>query len=136
MRNLFLVFALLNLPGILFAQSAPLACDGRQATVRLSEITANGSAKGFMDAVAAHKAWLFSHGLTKDEVITVPVIVRNENTKVRSYSEKEFWSIHIHGSNAPEPAHDEAYDAFVKMYRDNSDIKSAYDICLPASSLK
>jgi hypothetical protein len=34
--------------------------------------------------------------------------------------------MHIHGSNEPDPKHDEAYDAFVKLYRDNSDIKSAY----------
>ena len=116
--------------------SAPLACDGRRATVRISDITTSGTAKGFMDAVAAHRAWLYSHGMTKDEVITVPVIERDEKTKVRSYSEKQFWSIHIHGSNDPEPKHDDAYDAFVKMYRDNSDIASAYDICLPASSIK
>jgi hypothetical protein len=121
----------------LFAQTAaPLACEGRRATVRVSSITPNGTAKGFMEAVAAHKAWTLSHGLTKDEIITVPVIVRDEKTQVRAYSDKEFWSIHIHGSNGPGPKHDEAYDAFVKMYRENSEIKSQYDICLPNTSLK
>jgi hypothetical protein len=89
-----------------------------------------------MDAVAAHKAWVFSHGLTKDEIVTVPVIVRDDTTHTRSYSDKQFLSIHIHGSSEPDPKHDEAYDAFVKMYRDNSDIKSAYDVCLPNTSLK
>ena len=136
MRSLLLVSALIVFSTSLFAQTAPLACEGRRATMRISEITSNGTAKGFMDAVAAHKAWLFSHGLTKDEVVTVPVIVRDEKTKEPTYSDKQFWSIHIHGSAGPEPAHDAAYDAFVKMYRDNSDIKSAYDICLPGSSLR
>jgi len=69
-------------------------------------------------------------------VITVPVIVRDEKTKARSYSDKQFWSIHVHGSNDPDPKYDEAYDAFVKMYRDNSDIKSAYDVCVPNGALK
>jgi hypothetical protein len=78
---------------------------------------------------------VFSHGLTKDEITTVPVIVRDEKTNARSYSERQFLSIHIHGSAAPGPKHDEAYDAFVKMYRDNSDIKSAYDVCLPNASM-
>jgi hypothetical protein len=32
--------------------------------------------------------------------------------------------------------HDEAYDAFVTMYRDNSDFKSAYDVCVPNGFLK
>ena len=136
MRNLLLAITFLTGSVSLFAQTAPLACDGRTATVRVSEITPNGTAKGFMDAVAAHKAWVSSHGLTKDQIITVPVIVRDEKTHERSYSAQQFWSIHIHGSNAPGPKHDDAYDAFVKMYRDNSDIKSAYDICLPSSSLK
>ena len=120
----------------LFAQNAPLACEGRRATVRISEITANGTPQGFMEAVAAHKDWVFSHGMTKDEIITVPLIIRDEKTRAQSYSNKQFWSIHIHGSAGPEPKHDEAYDKFVKMYRDNSDIKAAYDICLPNSVMK
>jgi len=136
MRNVLLVFGLLTGSGSLFAQSAPLVCEGHRATVRISEITATGTVQGFMNAVAAHKAWVFSHGLTKDEITTVPVIVRDEKTGARSYSSKQFLSIHVHGSNDPGPKHDEAYDAFVKMYRDNSDIKSAYDICLPGSSAK
>jgi hypothetical protein len=130
------MFALLISTVSLFAQTSSFACDGRTATVRISEITPTGSVKGFMAAVAAHRAWVFSHGLTKDEITTVPVIIRDEKTRARSYSDKQFWSIHIHGSNAADPKHDEAYDAFVKMYRDNSDIKSAYDICLPNGSLK
>lgn len=134
MRKHLLVVVLLASCTSLFAQSAQLACDGRRATVRISEITPNGTAKGFMDAVAAHKAWVVSHGLTKDEIITVPVIVRDEKTHAQNFSEKQFWSVHIHGSNGPGPKHDEAYDTFVKMYRDNSDIKSAYDICLPSTS--
>ena len=137
MRKLQLVLTLLASSLALFAQNAPpLACDGRRATVRISEITLNGTAKGFMDAVAAHKAWLMSHGLTNDEIVTVPVIVRDEKTRAQSYSDKQFWSIHIQGSKGPGPKHDEAYDAFVKMYRDNSDIKSAYDVCVPSGALK
>lgn len=136
MRKLLFAFALLTCSVSVLSQNAQLACDGRRATVRISEITPNGTVKGFMAAVAAHKAWVFSHGLTKDEIMTVPVIVRDDNTKARSYSDKQFWSIHIHGSNLPGPKHDEAYDAFVKMYRDNSDIKSEYDICLPNGAMK
>jgi hypothetical protein len=133
MRNFLLAFCL-SAP--LFAQNPPLVCDGHRATARLSEITPNGTAKGFMEAVAAHRAWVYSHGLTNDKIITVPVIVRDEKTHARSYSEKQFWSIHIHGSDGPDPKHDEAYDAFVKMYRDNSDIKTSYDVCLPNDSIK
>jgi hypothetical protein len=138
MKTLLLAFALFGCSLTLSAQtpSASLACEGRRATVRISELTPNGTAKGFFEAVAAHRAWVFSHGLTKDEITTVPVIVRDEKTKARSYSDKQFLSIHIHGSDGPGPKHDDAYDAFVKMYRDNSDIKSEYDICVPNGSFK
>src|ERR1700722_14113061 len=108
MRKLLFAFALIACSVSLSAQNAPLPCDGRQATVRISEITPNGTVKGFMDAVAAHKAWVLSHGLSKDEIVTVPVIVRDETTHLRSYSAKQFWSIHIHGSNEPDPKRDEA----------------------------
>jgi hypothetical protein len=137
MRKILLALTLLTASVPLLAQSpAPLACDGRRATVRISEITPSGTVKGFMAAAAAHRAWVMSHGLTKDEIITIPVIVRDEKTHAQSYSDKQFWSIHIHGSDGPGPKHDEAYDAFVKMYRENSDIKSAYDICLPNGAMK
>ena len=59
MRKLWLALALLTISATLFAQNTPLKCDGRRATVRISEITPNGTAQGFMDAVAAHKAWVF-----------------------------------------------------------------------------
>jgi len=72
MQKPFLAVALLTCCAPLIAQNAPHACDGRRATVRISEITPNGTAKGFMQAVAAHRAWVVSHGLTKDEIITVP----------------------------------------------------------------
>ena len=137
MRKLLFSITLFTCSAPLFAQTpAPLACDGHRATVRISEITASGTVKGFMEAVAAHRVWVVSHSLVKDQIVTVPVIVRDDKTHTRSYSDKEFWSIHIYGSNDPEPKHDDAYDAFVKMYRANSDIKSAYDICLPSGSLK
>ena len=131
-----LFVALLICSGSLLAQTAPLVCEGRRATVRISEIIPGGSVKGFMDAVAAHRAWVLSHGLTKDEIISVPVIVRDQTTHARSYSDKQFWSMHIHGSNGTDPKHDEAYDAFVKMYSHNSEIKSSYDICLPDGFVK
>lgn len=51
-----------------------------------------------------------SHGLIKDEITTVPVIVLDrKNIHARSYSEKQFLSIHIHGSAGPDSKHDKAY---------------------------
>lgn len=136
MRNLFLAIALFTLPALLLAQGEPLACDGRIATVRVSEIKPGGSAGGFMAAVAAHKAWYVAHGVTNDEIFATRVILRDATTRAQSYSEKEFMTFHIHGSRQPGPKHDDAYEAFVKLYRENSDIKSEYNICLPNPTQK
>src|SRR5579863_8045963 len=131
MRTIVILSALSISSAFLTAQSTPLACDGRIATVRVSEIKPTGSVEGFLAAVAAHKAWTISHGLTNDEIFATRVILRDEKSREQTYSTKELMTFHIHGSRQPGPKHDEAYDAFVKLYRDNSDIKSAYDICLP-----
>jgi len=87
-----------------------------------------------MDAVSAHKAWLVSHGLTRDEVTTVPVIVRDENSHAQDYSDKQFWSIHIHGSNGRNPSVTRRTMRSSRCTRDTSDIKSAYYICVPNGS--
>jgi hypothetical protein len=85
-----------------------------------------------MKAVAAHKEWYRSHGQTDHEIFATRIVVRDETTRAQSYSEEEVMTYHIHpASGLPEPAHDAAYDAFVKLYRDNSDIKQQYDICMP-----
>jgi hypothetical protein len=60
MRKLMVVFAFLISCGLLFTQNAPqLACDGRRATVRISEITTNRMVKDFIDAVTARERGSF-----------------------------------------------------------------------------
>ena len=130
MRTLFLFTALLTFPVSLAAQGAPLACDGRVTTVRVSEIKPGGSVDGFLAAVDAHQAWYKAHGVP-DAIFATRVILRDEKTRVRSYSDKQFMTFHVHASTQAGPKHDEAYDAFVKLYSQNSDIKSEYNICLP-----
>lgn len=117
------------------AQTPRPACDGNFTTVRVSTITPSGSIEGFMKALAAHKEWYRSHSLTHDEIFATRIVVRDEKTKAQSYSEKEIVTFHVHPvSSQPEPPHDAAYDAFVKLYRDNSDITEQYNICLPNPS--
>jgi hypothetical protein len=130
MQKLLLTLALAVFPALLSAQSAPLACDGRMATVRISEIAATGTPAGFLAAVAAQKAWYESKGVA-DEIFVSRIVVRDEKPRAQSYSEKQFMTFHIRASSAPGPTHDGGYDAFVKLFRENSDIKSEYNVCMP-----
>jgi len=135
MRILLLLTLLLAPLAHSKAQTAPLACEGRIATVRVSEIKAGGTVDGFMAAMAAHKAWYGAHGMPAEQIFASRVIVSDEKTRAQSYSDKQFLSFHIHAPASrpaqPGPKHDEAYDAFVKLYHDNSDIKSEYNVCMP-----
>lgn len=93
--------------------------------------------EGFMKAVAAHKEWYRSHGQADHEIFAARIVVRDETTHAQSYSEKEVMTYHIHAvSDEPEPAHDAAYDAFIKLYRDNSNIKQQYNVCMPKHGLR
>jgi hypothetical protein len=113
------------------------ACDGNIATVRVSGITPNGSVDGFLKAVDAHKKWYYSHGQTDHQIFAARILVRDEATKAQHYSDSEVMTYHIHPASAqPEPKHDSDYDAFVKMYRDNSEIKQQYNACIPKPGLR
>jgi hypothetical protein len=138
MRISLLPFFLTMFAAASEAQTTPVAenprpaCDGNFATVRVSAIAPAGSMEAFMKAVAAHKEWYRSHGQAGQEIFAARIVVRDEKTRAQSYSDKEVMTYHIHpASSQPEPPHDAAYDAFVKLYRDNSEIKQQYNICMP-----
>jgi hypothetical protein len=135
---LFLVsfLALQTAPAL--AQDAMPACKGDIAVVRVLEIKSGGTMKGFMDAVAAHQAWYRNNGVKDDEIVASRVIVKDEKTGEMKYSDKEVLTYHI---NPPDPEktpnrNDAAWKAYVKMYRDNSDIKSEYVTCMPKHDKK
>jgi hypothetical protein len=118
--------AVLQVPSA-FAQNAPPACDGDLAIVRVSEIKP-GAMQGFMAAVAAHKAWYRSHGFTDNVIVVSKVILTDEHTGAMKYSDSEVVTYHV---RPPQVTKDAAWDAYVKMYRDTSDIKSEYFTCMP-----
>ena len=132
MRTAFLLAALtaFQVPYAL-AQGMP-ACDGDIDIVRVSTIKP-GALQGFLAAVAAHKAWYRSHGFNNNVIVASRVIVRDEKTKTLSYSEAEVVTHHVRppGPEQTGAKRDAAWDAYVKQYRDTSDIKSEYTTCMP-----
>jgi hypothetical protein len=132
MRTVIVLAALaaLQIPSV-FAQGMP-ACNGDVDIVRISTIKP-GAMQGFMAAVAAHKAWYRSHGFNDNIIVAAPVIVRDQKTKTFSYSETEVVTQHIRPPGPDKTAGkiDAAWDAYVKQYRDTSDLKSEYTTCMP-----
>jgi hypothetical protein len=116
-----------------FAQTAMPACNGDLTIVRVSQIKPGGSIQKFMAAVAAHKAWYRANGFTDNEIVTSRVIIRDEKTNAMKYSDTEVISYHIRAPGPEKTAKlkDAAWDAYVKLYQDTSEIKSEYLTCMP-----
>jgi hypothetical protein len=130
MRTMLILTALaaLQIPSAL-AQNAPPACDGDIAIVRVSTIKP-GAMQGFMEAVAAHKAWYRSHGYKDNVIVATRIYLTDAHGDPTKYSETEVISYHVRPPEGP-VKHDAAWDAYVKQYRDTSDIKSEYMTCMP-----
>jgi len=133
MRSALLMAALavLQIPQI-FAQDAMPACNGDIAVVRVSTIKP-GAMNGFMAAVDAHKAWYRSHGYKDNVIVASRVILRDEKTGSMKYSDTEVVTYHVRppGPKETQAKRDAAWDAYVKQYRDTSDIKNEYMTCMP-----
>ncbi|HEV3333504.1 MAG TPA: hypothetical protein VG096_21115 [Bryobacteraceae bacterium] len=115
-----------------FAQNAPPPCDGDLALVRVLTIKP-GRMQGFLAAVAAHKAWYRNHGYKDNIIVASRVIEANEHTGAMKYSDSEVVSYHVRPPSAAqtEPKRDAAWDAYVKQYRDTSEVKAQYMTCMP-----
>lgn len=130
MRTALFLAALAVIPST-WAQSVP-QCDGDIAVVRVSEIKP-GQMQGFMEAVAAHKAWYRSHGFHDNVIVASRVILRDEKSGEMHYSEAEVVTYHVRPPGPAQigPKRDAAWDAYVKQYRETSDIKNEYMTCMP-----
>ncbi len=115
------------------AQPVLPACEGDYTVVRVSQIKPGGSMQGFLAAVAAHQAWYRSHGFTGNRIVVARVITGNPVTGTARYSDGEVVTLHFNppGMGNPAGAGDAAWNAYVKLYRDNSAITSEYVTCMP-----
>jgi hypothetical protein len=113
------------------AQQNQPACDGEIAVVRVSQIKPGGSVDGFVQAVAAHLAWYRSHGFTENRIFASRVLESDASGQTR-YSEKTVLTYHFNppGMGNPPGRGDAAWNAYVQLYRDNSEIRSEYVTCM------
>lgn len=128
LRNQVLLAAALLAAAPARAQTNP-PCDGNVTVVRVS-IIKPGQMNLFLQAVAAHKAWYRSHGFQDNIIVAGRVMNRDDAGKV-TYSDTEIVSLHVNPPAVPRAQFDAAWDAYVKQYRDSSDIKSDYRTCMP-----
>ena len=104
-------------------------CEGNYQIVRVSGIKPTGSMDGFLKAVEAHKAWYRSHGFKNNEIRTQRIMVQDPATHKWKYSDQEIMVVHVRPPQ--DVKRDPAWEAFVKQYANNSDIKSERFVCVP-----
>jgi hypothetical protein len=105
-------------------------CKGRIEIFRLSTITPKGTMAGFLKAAADHEAWFKAHGYAGDTFGVARTIEYDKTSKTFKFSEKDVVTVHINPSQVPTDKQDEGYKAFVKEYRDNSDITTERFLCV------
>ena len=130
MALLSTVLALCSLPA--FAQDSLPKCDGDFVVVRLVQVKPGGTMKGLLAAIAAHQAWYRSHGFTQNEIVAARVVVPEPATGKARYSDSELISDHFNppGMGNPPGRGDAAWNAYVKMYDENSRIVNQYVTCM------
>jgi len=110
-------------------QMAPLpACDGVYSIIRIAELKPGVSVDQYMAALKAHQAWYKQHKY--DDVIYATRIIDRASGK---YSDTSILTRHYFTPKSPHPQKDAAWDAFVKMYTDASDLKESFYTCVPAA---
>jgi hypothetical protein len=138
MRTTLLPLALTLLASASFAQQPAIpACDGDLTIVRVSQIKPGGTVQGLLAAAAAHQKWYRDHGVMDNEIVVSRIIVRDSAARALKYSDTEVLTYHI---RPPGPgrvkAPDASWNAFVRQYRENSDIKAEYFTCVPKPNRK
>jgi hypothetical protein len=131
MRTIMMAAALgaVALAGGAEAQQQPspgaLACGGKTVTIRYGKVKP-GQLALFRKAVADHQAWYTAHG-SKTSVKLVRVA--RGGAGGGAYDDTVAMTIVTYDS-APQPAHDAAYNAFVKEYRDSQTVSEEHRGCL------
>lgn len=127
-----LIGACLVALSILPAMAADEVCPaGQAAIIRVSTLKAGGTRAGFDKAVADQIAWYRGHKITSNRIVTANVIELSSGKPM--VSAREIMTIHYDPPSAKDlqPTIDDAYKAFVKEFRDNTDITVEKNVCLP-----
>ena len=119
--------AAFSLPAI----AADTCPNGQIAIIRVSTLKATGTRAGFDKAVQDQIAWYRGKGITTNKIVEADVI--DYSAGKASVSTKEVVSVHYNppAASGKQPTPDDGYKAFVKEFRDNSDITTEKFACLP-----
>ncbi|WP_296597098.1 hypothetical protein [Phenylobacterium sp.] len=104
-------------------------CKGGQLVVVRLNTVKPGAKATYEKAARDHAAWYRSHGFKENRLLVGPVI-NGSRGEGWTASETEYASIHMDAPGVPADKRDAAWDAYVKEYRDSSDLTADKFVCL------
>lgn len=110
------------------ASPADLCKGGQLVSLRVSTIKP-GDRAAFEKATRDHIAWYRAHGFTGNRLLVGPVI-SGGRADGWTASETEYASVHMDAPGVPPDKRDAGWDAYVKEYRDASDLTVDKFVCL------
>ena len=118
-----------------FAQEAPV-CDGVISILRISNYVGTGTEEGLQEASSKHDAWYKSHGVTENKQIVIPLLQYDRDTDSFTKDSSRVSTLHLNSVvsvQAREHQGDAAWDEFIALYNENTEISESVIACLPQS---
>ena len=118
-----------------FAQEAPV-CDGVISILRISNYVGTGTEEGLKEASSKHDAWYKSHGVTENKQVVIPLLQYDRDTDSFTKDSSRVSTLHLSSvvsAEAQEHQGDAAWDEFIALYNENTEISESVIACLPQS---
>ena len=118
-----------------FAQEAPV-CDGVISILRISNYVDMGTEEGLKEASSKHDAWYKSHGVTENKQVVIPLLQYDRDTDSFTKDSSRVSTLHLNSvvsAEAREHQGDAAWDEFIALYNENTEISESVIACLPQS---
>jgi hypothetical protein len=110
------------------ASPLDLCKGGQLVVVRVNQLKPGGKA-AYEQAARDHLGWYRSHGYNQNRLL-VGQIISGDRRSGFTASDTEFVSIHMDSPGVPPDKRDAAWDAYVKAYRESSDLTVDKFACL------
>ena len=118
-----------------FAQEAPV-CDGVISILRISNYVGTGTEEGLQEASSKHDAWYKSHGVIENKQVVIPMLQYDRDTDSFTKDSSRVATLHLNSVvsvQAREHQGDAAWDEFIALYNENTEISESMIACLPQS---
>ena len=116
-----------------FAQEATV-CDGVISILRISNYLGTGTEEGLKEASSKHDAWYKSHGVTENKQVVIPLLQYDRDTDSFSKDSSRVSTLHLNSvasAEAREHQGDAAWNEFIAVYNENTEITERVIACLP-----